>query len=170
MSYEYDLYLHEHVSNVQKAYEWLRNHFGSYLLEKSSSYQNISEHDKSKYDEEEYDAYDVYFYSKNRSYSVVDDFNRAWLRHIHKNPHHWQHWVLVNDDQKEGTVALEIPFQYVVEMVCDWWSFSWKSGNLYEIFDWYEDHKKQMILHDNTRAEVERLLSLVKDKLDETIE
>ena len=39
--------------------------------------------------------------------------------------------------------------------------------NLYEIFDWYEDHKNHMILSDNTRELVEEILSQIKEKLDE---
>ena len=26
------------------------------------------------------------------------EFDRAWLHHQHANPHHWQHWLLVNDN------------------------------------------------------------------------
>ncbi|MFR1480703.1 MAG: DUF5662 family protein [Hydrogeniiclostridium mannosilyticum] len=32
------------------------------------------------------------------AHAVVQAFQRAWLLHIHRNPHHWQHWVLINDD------------------------------------------------------------------------
>ncbi len=28
-------------------------------------------------------------------------FNTAWLKHIHRNPHHWQHWVLFEDNPSE---------------------------------------------------------------------
>lgn len=91
----------------------------------------------------------------------------AWLHHIHENPHHWQYWVLVNDDPEEGAIALDIPYKYVIEMICDWWSFSWKTGNLYEIFDWYDAHKNHMILSEYTRELVEEILEKIKVKLDE---
>ena len=38
----------------------------------------------------------------------------------------------------ELETILEMPYDYIIEMICDWWSFSWQSGNLYEIFKWYE--------------------------------
>ena len=95
---------------------------------------------------------------------VKIDFDYAWLHHIHQNPHHWQHWVLVNDD--EGSYALEMPKEFVYEMICDWWSFSHKTGNLYEIFDWYKAHSKKMILHENTRKLVEEILDKIKSELD----
>ena len=65
---------------------------------------------------------------------------------------------------KEG--AVEIPFEYVIEMICDWWSFSWKKGDLNEIFKWYEDHKG-MMLHPETRKLVESILARIKEKLEE---
>ena len=51
-------------------------------------------------------------------------------------------------------------------MVMDWWSFSWKSGNLYEIFSWYEDHKNSIKLNPKTAYTVDKILSLIKNKLD----
>ena len=58
-----------------------------------------------------------------------------------------------------------MPYEYVVEMICDWWSFSFKQGNLKEIFNWYENHKAKMILHENTRKLVEEILGRIKEKL-----
>ena len=59
-----------------------------------------------------------------------------------------------------------MPKKYVVEMISDWWAFSHKSGNLYEIFDWYKSHKKNMILHENTKKLVEEILDKIKTELD----
>ena len=73
----------------------------------------------------------------------------------------------MNDDPKEGTIALDMPDEYIIEMICDWWSFSWRSGDLTEIFKWYDDHKNRMILHERTRASVELILTMIKYKLDE---
>ena len=66
----------------------------------------------------------------------------------------------------EGIYALEMPKEFVYEMICDWWSFSHKTGNLYEIFDWYKAHSKKMILHENTRKLVEEILDKIKSELD----
>jgi hypothetical protein len=165
MSIQYSEYIADHKRNVAAAFEWLREHPPD-IVKNVSEHGTIFAHDESKYTVEEYDAYDAYFYGGNRSYAVVTNFRRAWLHHIHNNPHHWQHWILVNDEPSEGTMALEMPYEYVVEMICDWWAFSHKSGNLYEIFDWYDKHKANMILHDNTRKHVERILSAIKNELD----
>jgi predicted small metal-binding protein len=45
-------------------------------------------------------------------------------------------------------------------------SFSHKTGNLYEIFDWYKAHIKKMILHKNTKKLVEDILDKIKKELD----
>jgi hypothetical protein len=126
---------------------------------------NAEVHDNSKMSIEEYKSYDAYFYGNNRSHAVVNAFNLAWLHHIHNNPHHWQHWILVNDDEDAGTIALEMPLEYVYEMIADWWSFSWKNDNLMEIFDWYDKHKGRMILHKKTKEIVERILNAIKEKV-----
>lgn len=171
MSIEYDLYLNEHKMNTMRAFDWLcKNVFiYSYFMNSSvlKASRNIVKHDESKYSIEEYQPYDEHFYGDHPEF-WEDEFNLAWLHHIHHNPHHWQHWVLVNDDPKLGTIGLEIPYEYVIEMVCDWWSFSWKTGNLYEIFNWYEKNKYHMILHEKTRKQVEDILEEIKAKLEAT--
>ena len=159
MNSEYSKYIIDHVENVKKAYNWLVEK--EIVSNQLMTQMNL--HDISKWSREEFDAYDNYFYGK-RTEKVKTEFNYAWLHHIHNNPHHWQHWVLVNDE--DGTKALEIPREYVIEMICDWWSFSHKTGNLYEIFDWYKSHKKNMILHENTKKLVEELLDRIKEELN----
>ena len=166
MSIQYDNYLTEHKENVAKGFRWLQENIPE-VIEDGFEWQICFNHDASKTDPEEYDAYDAYFYGNNRSYSVVQNFKKAWLRHIHNNPHHWQHWILINDEPKEGMVVIDMPYIYIVEMICDWWAFSWKKGDLNEIFGWYEDRKDYMKLSANTRRSVEYILGKIKDKLEE---
>ncbi len=144
---------------------WLHNN----LPEVTEGVPNLAwqiafEHDHSKSEPDEYAAYDAYFYG-NRSYAAVRDFQRAWLLHIHRNPHHWQHWILINDSPQAGETAIEMPYNYIIEMICDWWSFSWASGDLGEIFIWYDGHKNYMKLHPNTRKKVEGILKKIKEKI-----
>ena len=164
MSYLYDEYLHDHIKGVKDALAWMMEH--KIVPIDVITLVDIQDHDLSKYSSEEYKAYDDYFYG-NKSSKVVEAFNYAWLHHIHNNPHHWQYWVLKHDDEPEE--VLEMPERYVYEMVADWWSFSWKSKNLYSIFDWYEKHKG-MVLHENTRKLVENTLEKIKKELDKTKE
>lgn len=168
MSFQYDQYLAQHRSNVKRGYEWLCENLPDVIKDAvNAGWQTGFAHDQSKDEPDEYNAYDAYFYGNNRSFKVVQDYQRAWLLHIHRNPHHWQHWVLINDDPKEGEIVLEMPYDYIIEMICDWWAFSWAQENLDEIFNWYEEHSKYMKLAPDTRKTVEDILSKIKAKLDE---
>ena len=167
MSQKYDEYIEQHKANVCKAYKWLDAKLPDIFPPDEKGlidHQCVFAHDDSKYSQEEYEAYDNYFYG-NRSYDNVEKFKRAWLHHIHNNPHHWQYWILYNDDPNEGMVILDMPDCYIIEMICDWWSFSWQKGDLNEIFNWYKEHSKYIKLSNYTRQKVEDILNQMKDKL-----
>ena len=185
MSQAYNNYLKDHIANVDKGFKWIEKYIGmdavhdilpNFNLPVLHARFNWWCHDASKIDIAEYDAYDAYFYGpygiKNDSgpteavKAVKRDFDKAWLRHIHLNPHHWQHWVLVEDDNNKPK-PIEMPDRYILEMICDWWSFSWRSGNLYEVFNWWNDHTDKIIFTEETRRKVEELLRLICDKLNE---
>lgn len=169
MSFEYDNYLREHRDNVRKGAEWMLDNIewiGNSVISRIYMMKIIDKHDESKNFADEYSAYDAYFYGNNKSYAVVQDFNHAWLLHIHRNPHHWQHWVLINDDPKEGEIIIPMPLEYIVEMIADWWSFSWSKDNLNEIFNWYEERKDYIKLDGATRSTVELILREIKERLD----
>jgi hypothetical protein len=162
MSKEYDDYLVTHIGNVNRTYEWLKINIPDLFVDKIIPQMDmmLKDHDSSKYTKEEYSAYDNYFYGEKDQ----NAFDKAWLHHIHNNKHHWQHWILYEDD---GEVkCIDMPDVYIVEMICDWWSFSWKQNKLYEIFDWYEK-QIHMKLSFKTQQKVEYILKRIKDRLDE---
>lgn len=166
MSNQYDRYLENHKANVKKGFEWMLENLPELVRDiPDLEWQTGFAHDQSKSKPDEYEAYDAYFYGGNRSYSVVQEYRKAWLLHLHRNPHHWQHWILINDDPEEGEIILEMPDNYILEMICDWWAFSWAKGNLSEIFNWYDEHKKYMKLHPDTRKRVEYILGRMKEKI-----
>lgn len=167
MSKQYDTYLEQHKSNVAKGFNWIRENLPELLTgDFNYEWQICYNHDQSKTESDEYEAYDKYFYGGNRSYAVVQDFRRAWLIHIHRNPHHWQHWILINDDPAEGEIIMDMPYNYIIEMICDWWAFSWSKGKLDEIFAWYDEHKNYMKISDNTRKIVDSILCELKTKIE----
>ena len=180
MSREYDEYLKEHIGAVQKGWAWMeenlinREGFDSWILEQ---YQDefepidifeirelVQHHDESKTTPEEYFPYDDYFYLKknNRSFETVERFNKAFLIHMHRNPHHWQYWVLTDDSKGDGEKVIEMPLSYIFEMICDWWSFSWKADDLTTIFKWWDEHKDWIRLHKRSRKTVEYILGEMK--------
>lgn len=191
MSRQYDNYLREHGHNVYRGYLWLISNLDEKELDDilpdikyPEMMMQMKCHDDSKNYSDEYDAYDRYFYGPGRGNPEVrKEFNLAWLKHIHRNPHHWQHWVLVHDDGADGdkrkVEALDMPDNYILEMICDWWAFSWKEYNeevndaekankaLYEIFDWYDEHEDGIMLSPATKKKVDDILDLINDKLGE---
>ncbi len=184
MSKEYDAYIRIHKSCVVLGYLWFSIKAYDEVMDVLPDLITINrddlsiqmlDHDKSKYQYIEYKAYDDYFYGNKglTKDQIETDFNKAWLHHIHKNPHHWQHWVLIEDDNGLGK-GLDIPDNYILEMICDWWAFSWKKfidgkmqnvSDLKEIFEWYDKHKDIMVLNKTTREKVESMLDIIEGRL-----
>lgn len=57
-------------------------------------------HDWTKFLPSEWIPYARTFYAPDGSKQCLEslEFNVAWLKHIHRNSHHWQHWVLLRDN------------------------------------------------------------------------
>ncbi len=93
-------------------------------------------------------------------------FDRAWLKHIHRNDHHWQHWLLQRDDG--GKVALLPPTLAVDEMVADWLGAGSKINELPTLAEcvaltihWYARNRQVMELRAAVRNRVEETLLLL---------
>jgi hypothetical protein len=111
-------------------------------------------------------------------------FDWAWFMHQARNKHHWQYYVYPKDDG--GHKVMEIPDKYINEMISDFigagkaqgnvpsrkwyseiiiaildrienYSEPAKQGNI----DWYLENKHKLILHSNTRNELEKWLGLI---------
>ena len=86
----------------------------------------LSIHDASKWSVEEFTFYAAKFFGDGQtSVKIVeDDFARAWLHHIHYNPHHWEYWIFPDGYTSENSNVengiIEMPYHYVLEMVADW--------------------------------------------------
>jgi hypothetical protein len=118
-------------------------------------------HDNSKFKRDEWRPYRDNFYGlKPVPPEVKEAFDRAWLHHQHRNPHHWQYWLLRRDD---GTVeALKMPEKDVLEMVADWMGAGRAITGKVEVWSWYEKNKDKMQLHPVTRGQVEDLLLMLR--------
>ena len=110
-------------------------------------------HDWSKLTRAEWTPYVRMFYTGRKD---QDAFDAAWLRHQHRNPHHWQHWVLREDDG--ATVSLAMPESLIREMVADLMGAGRAITGRWEVRKWYEANASKMLLHHETRERVESLL------------
>lgn len=162
---EYLNYLDNHINGVIRAYQEvlfpvLCTESGLTVEELTNLSIQIENHDTSKYDEEEFDAYCNYFYPAENYPKDELAFDRAWLHHQHNNPHHWQYWVLVRDEG--NLVPMDMDDFSIYEMLCDWHSFHYFKDPESTAYRWYQDNKDKMILSDNTRNIVESLIEYFK--------
>lgn len=121
-------------------------------------HENIIIHDESKMGFWEFEAYRARFFTSesDEEISIVEkDFHKAWVHHIANNPHHWEHWVTF----KNGSpYPCEIPFIYLIEMLCDWTAMSVKFNN--RPTNWFIQNKDKMILHTQTASLIKGWLPL----------
>lgn len=137
-----------------------------------ASWWRLLKHDWSKLLPSEWIPYARYFYADREQFlenerrfkatgiglgiwmnEVEESFKRAWLLHLRRNDHHWQYWVLSNDD---GTVeCLEMPLYVVKEMLADWMGAGRAITGRWECAEWYAKNRDKMMLHPATRGYVD---------------
>lgn len=138
-------------------------------------------HDMSKFLPSEWFPYVNYFYGGDSDikrgrdetgyYKPTDTgdkaFDFAWLLHQKRNRHHWQWWILPEDEG--GVKILEIQKQYLKEMICDWIGagkaqghVSPKDDRFFETRRWYSKNKEKMQLHPHTRKWIEEKINYSK--------
>lgn len=128
-------------------------------------------HDWSKFLPSEWFPYVHHFYGPHpiqrdatgyyHAAGVGGSFDRAWSLHQHRNDHHWQHWVLIQDD--EPPKLLEMPEPAIREMVADWVGAGRAQGTP-NTLRWYEAHQHQLLLAPRTRQRVEELLRWLSEQ------
>lgn len=126
-------------------------------------------HDWQKFTPTEWQPYVLSFYGpwpyKERPAWLVEQFNRAWLHHIHCGPHHWQHWLLTMDEAKEGDsgmVVLKMPDRYTREMLADWRGAGRAITGQDNTREWYLQRRDRFkrVLHPETRQWIESQLEV----------
>lgn len=117
----------------------------------------------SKYIDEEFLPYLKHFFGKNDEKSEIL-FKKAVESHKKTNLHHPEAWI-----DKRGRVH-DMPYVYIVEMICDWWSFSIAKGEMTEIIDYYNANKDKLQLSFETRFAVELILEAIEKNYKNYIE
>lgn len=133
-------------------------------------------HDLSKYSPAEF-LVGVKYYQGTRSPNNAEreakGYSMAWLHHKGRNRHHLEYWIDYSMNPKEGMVGLEMPPRYLAEMVCDRIAASrtyrgekYQDGDPYEYF---MNSKEHYLIHDKTKARLEKLLRLLRDEGEEAL-
>lgn len=114
-------------------------------------------HDWSKFSPAEFGAYRDRFFGGRAGVEEKDkdpdSFRRAWLHHLHRNPHHWDHWVF--SDGK----PIQMPAHFIREMVADWLGAGKAITGNDDIREWYNRVKEKQIMTNGTRLQVDLLVS-----------
>lgn len=155
---EYKNYIIEHKTNVTKFADWLVENLPELFTEATdieTFYEVIKEHDDSKWSEEEFEPYAQRWHGDKVK---TPEYDLAWKHHWMNNEHHPEFWL-----------GEDMPYIYILEMICDWGSFSIKSGNMRELSDFYYNKAKddeEKNLSDATKEIVEEILTKINSVLD----
>ena len=167
----YKEYIHTHRLNVQKAWDNMKNNSECLnYIQNSFNYASIDaiiecidncikNHDLSKFSKEEFDAYRKNFYpiSPEEKEENLVAFDKAWVHHYTNNMHHWNWWAETNNKNS-------MPLIYVIEMLCDWMSFSLKNPES-TAYKWWMDNQDKMVMSDGTKKLVNKYIEYFKEPL-----
>lgn len=128
-------------------------------------------HDLSKYSTTEFISSARYFTGTRSPIDSEKDatgYSLAWQHHKGHNPHHWEYWIDNVGTRKNDPI--KIPYEYVVEMICDWVGagivYSKNKCNFSEPYsdpyDYYLLHTKERIFHPETQKLIEYFLYTIK--------
>lgn len=133
-------------------------------------------HDLSKYSPTEFLVGCRYFQgnlSPNNIERLEKGYSQAWLHHKGRNKHHLEYWLDYGVGEKKGISGMKMPLKYVVEMFIDRVSAS-KNYQKEKYTDrsaleYYEHGKDYHILHEDSRALLEKLLHMLADRGEDEV-
>ena len=153
---EYLEYINTHKERVSQFSSWLQENCPDLFENIDIEVFNdlIAEHDESKFSEEEFEPYAKKWYLDGIN---TPEYEAAWEHHYMNNEHHPEYW---NGE--------DMPYIYILEMICDWGSFSMASGDMKELSDFYFNKAKtdpEKNLSDATQYIIEDVLSRINSAI-----
>ena len=128
---EYLEYIEAHKERVKKFADWLEENCPEVFegVDLDAFHDIIEEHDESKFSEEEFEPYAQKWFVDGKK---TPEYEEAWKHHWMNNEHHPEYWL-----------GEDMPYIYILEMICDWGSFSIDKGDLGELSDFYYNKAKE---------------------------
>jgi hypothetical protein len=156
---EYKQYIIDHKVRVEKFADWLLEKCPSLFDEVDPDvfWDLIKGHDESKFSEEEFEPYAQKWFGDGKK---TREYELAWEHHWQNNEHHPEYWL-----------GEDMPYIYILEMLCDWGSFSIASGDMKELSDFYFNKAKadpEKNLSDATKEIIEEILSKINTVIGAT--
>jgi hypothetical protein len=150
---EYKNYVIQHKERVSQFADWLKANLPDVFegVDPDSFMELIEEHDESKFSEEEFEPYAKKWFGDKKK---TPEYEAAWEHHWQNNEHHPEYWL-----------GEDMPLIYILEMLCDWGSFSIASGDMRELSDFYYNKAKddpEKNLSENTKNIIEEILSKIE--------
>lgn len=127
----------------------------AYYCFKDGLYWRGLMHDLSKFRPDEFFPYVNFFGVAEKTKHSKDEFALAWARHLRRNTHHWNHWVIKKEDG--GDRIFEMPEKDRREMIADWLGVQ-KTLGKDDLAGWYKE--RQITLGPKTRRWVEQTLEV----------
>lgn len=149
---EYLEYINSHKERVLQFADWLKENCPEVFdgIDIDVFDDLIKEHDESKFSEEEFEPYARKWHLDGIK---TPEYEEAWKHHWKNNEHHPEYWL-----------GEDMPYIYILEMLCDWGSFSIASGDMNELSDFYYNKAKddpEKMLSDATKEIIEDILSVI---------
>jgi hypothetical protein len=127
-------------------------------------------HDLSKYSLKELSICKYYGGIKSPHALCRDElgYSPSWIYHYHKNKHHWQFWLDI-EDWPNKVYPIKMPYKYVIEMFCDFIGAgkAYNPGKWNESMPWdyYEKAcKGKRLMHKSSEYLLTKLLWILKEK------
>lgn len=122
--------------------------------------EQLDVHDQSKFSLEEFPYYARNFFGDKGD---PDGWAKAWLHHIHANPHHWNHWLFADGFAPRGSKveggAVPMPTNYLREMVADWMGAGFAYTGSWDMTKWLTENLPRIRLHSQTIIELSEILA-----------
>ena len=142
---------------------------------KAGLYKQGIMHDWSKYSPTEFIQGVKYYQGGKRSPNygekIAKGYSSAWLHHKGRNRHHFEYWIDMAIDPREGLQGMPMPTRYIIEMFCDRVAASKTyRGAAYrdsDPYDYYAHSVDHYIIHPDTAAALESLLRILRDEGEE---
>lgn len=160
------------------------------LLWRLGLYKQAIMHDMSKFSPTEFIP-GVKYFTGNRSPidNEKDDigYSYAWFHHKGRNPHHWEYWIDNLGPTPRKTYAkytpnvgksefvemveyvsqptpVEIPYKYVLEMICDWVGAGIAYKSKVSPYDYFMQVDQSRIFHPRTHKLLVKFLETIRDE------
>ncbi|OEU41715.1 catalase [Methanosarcina sp. Ant1] len=131
-------------------------------------------HDLSKYSWVEFSTGAKYFQGyRSPNLAEIEDkgYSASWLHHKGRNKHHSEYWTDYSFKGDQPIAAIKMPTKYVIEMFCDriaankiYKKETYEDG---DPWDYFNRAKDKLIIHEDSKALLAELLTMLKDQGEE---